>query len=128
MRVFELAEDLKVQTKDLLALLRAMGVAVAGKDTEVDDADAARVLARVERERRSKKKDAAGAVQAAIEESSAPARRRRRRSAEEDAAEAPEPETAPSPRATAPVFSRPSAATAAIRPPPRASPTTPITT
>ncbi|MEX0936073.1 MAG: translation initiation factor IF-2 [Gemmatimonadota bacterium] len=91
MRVVELAEDLKVSTADLLALLRAMGIPVPDGDAPVKDADVARVLARVERERRSGKKDTGEAVQAAIEESQAPTRRRRRRRAE-DVEPEPEPE------------------------------------
>ncbi len=86
MRVVELAEDLKVSTENLLALLRAMGIAVSDGDASVSDADVARVLARVERERRSGKKDSREAVQAAIEESQTTTRRRRRRVVEEEPA------------------------------------------
>ncbi len=89
MRVEELAEDLKVSTESLLVLLRTMGIAVSDGDAPVRDADVARVLARVERERRSGKKDAREAVQAAIEESQTTTRRRRRRRRVED--EPPEP-------------------------------------
>ncbi|TVP57641.1 MAG: translation initiation factor IF-2 [Gemmatimonadales bacterium] len=88
MRVVELAEDLKVSTEDLLALLRAMGIAARDGDTRIRDAAVAKVLARVERERRTGKKSASDAVQAAIEESQPTTRRRRRRKVEE-----PEPET-----------------------------------
>ncbi len=95
MRVAELAEELRVSTGDLLALLRAMGIPVPDADTAVGDADVARVLARIERERRAGKKDPSEAVQAALEESKSPVRRRRRRRVEEEAAEEPEPESAP---------------------------------
>jgi translation initiation factor IF-2 len=81
MRVVELAKDLKVPNADLLTLLRAMGISVVDEEAVVKDADVARVLARVERERRAGKKDASDAVQAAIEESKTTTRRRRRRKA-----------------------------------------------
>jgi translation initiation factor IF-2 len=81
MRVVELARDLKVPPPDLLTLLRAMGISVADVEAVVKDADVARVLARVERERRAGKKDASDAIQAAIEESKTTTRRRRRRKA-----------------------------------------------
>jgi translation initiation factor IF-2 len=89
MRVAELAQDLKVSKEAMLSLLRAMGIPVSDAEARVKDADVARVLARVERERRSGKKDASEALEAAIEESrSTKRRRRRRRSA------APDPEPA----------------------------------
>ena len=87
MRVAELAQDLKVSTEAVLSLLRAMGIPVPDAGARVRDADVARVLARVEKERRSGSKDAAEAVQAAIEDSRTPTRRRRRRRSVE-----PEPE------------------------------------
>ncbi len=90
MLVLELAEDLRVSPINLLALLRAMGIPVPSEDAPVRDTDVARVLARVERERRAGKKDAAEAIQAAIEESQAPSRRRRRRKAEDVVFEEPE--------------------------------------
>ncbi len=84
MRVEELAKDLKVKPDALLHLLREMRIAVSDASASLSDADVARVLARVERERRAGKKDASAAVQAAIEEaSSGPRRRRRRRRAPE---------------------------------------------
>jgi translation initiation factor IF-2 len=69
-----------------------MGISVGDAKADVSDADVARVLARVERERRAGKKDAAEAIQAAIEESKTSTRRRRRRRVEEPAAEAEEEE------------------------------------
>ena len=87
MRVLELAKDLKVDPSALLQLLREIGIQVTGASASVDDADVARVLAKVERERRAGKKTAKDAIQAAIEEAAnGPRRRRRRRVAE------PEPE------------------------------------
>jgi len=85
MRVIELAKDLKVEPDALIQLLRELGIHVSGRGAQVGDADVARVLARVERERRTGKKDAAGkkdasvAIQAAIEEAATGPRRRRRR-------------------------------------------------
>ena len=87
MRVFELAEDLKVPAEELVALLRAMGIPVTGTKASVQEADVSRVLARVERERRAGKKDVTDAVHAALEESQAPAKKRRRRKAEDLAPE-----------------------------------------
>lgn len=79
MRVAELAQDLKVSKEAMLSLLRAMGIPVSDAEARVKDADVARVLARVERERRSGKKDTSEALEAAIEESRSTKRRRRRR-------------------------------------------------
>ena len=90
MRVIDLAEDLRVSPEDLLALLRAMGIPVPSQDAPVDDADVARVLARVERGRRAGKKDATDSIHSAIEESRAPSRRRRRRKAADVVFEEPE--------------------------------------
>ena len=81
MRVNELAQDLGVIAHDVLVLLRAMGIPVPDEGAPVLDADVARVLARVERERRAGRKDAADAVRAAIA-GSRPRRRRRRRAAD----------------------------------------------
>jgi translation initiation factor IF-2 len=90
MRVDELAKDLKVQADTLLHLLREMGIHAADAKASLPDAAVARVLARVERERRAGKKDVSEALQAALEEaSSGPRRRRRRRSS------TPEPEPEP---------------------------------
>jgi translation initiation factor IF-2 len=79
MQVLELASDLKVESDALLQLLREMGIPVSDAKAEVSDADVAKVLAKVERERRGGKKNTAEAVQAAIEEASSGPRRRRRR-------------------------------------------------
>jgi translation initiation factor IF-2 len=91
MQVAQLAKDLKVEPDALLHLLREMGIAVAGPRAPVSDADVARVLARVERERRGGKKDTSAALEAALEEASSGPRRRRRRRAEPEPE--PEPET-----------------------------------
>ncbi len=93
MRVVELAADLKVPPEALLSLLRGMGIPVADEEANVRDADVARVLARVERERRAGKKDAREAVLAAVEETQSGARKRRRRRV----APKPEPEPEPEP-------------------------------
>lgn len=93
MRVDELAQDLKVDTDALLHLLREMGIHASDAESLLSDTAVARVLARIERERRTGK-DASEALQAALEEaSSGPRRRRRRRSprreeAADDAADA----------------------------------------
>ncbi|MEX2527991.1 MAG: translation initiation factor IF-2 [Gemmatimonadota bacterium] len=79
MRVLELANDLNVSTDVVVDLLRGMGIPVADARAQVPEADVARVLARVERERRSGKKDAREAVLAAKEDVQTPTRRRRRR-------------------------------------------------
>lgn len=94
MQVDELAKDLKVDTAALLHLLREMGIHAADAGSSLPDAAVARVLARIERERRSGK-DVSEALQAALDEaSSGPRRRRRRRSPrQEEAEEAPEAES-----------------------------------
>ncbi|MSR35341.1 MAG: translation initiation factor IF-2 [Gemmatimonadetes bacterium] len=79
MRVLELAKDLKVDTEVLIQLLLEMGIAVKGASAQVNEADAARVVARMERSRRSGANDATEAVQAAVEDAGTGARRRRRR-------------------------------------------------
>jgi translation initiation factor IF-2 len=89
MRVAELAQDLKVSQEAVLSLLRAMGIPVPDGKAQVKEADVARVLARVERERRAGAKEISEAVRAAIEESQSTRRRRRRRREPE-----PEPEPA----------------------------------
>ena len=70
MRVIELAQDLRVDTEALLHLLREMGIPVSDEDASITDGQVAKVLARVERERRAGHKDPAAAIQAALEEAS----------------------------------------------------------
>ena len=88
MRVVDLAKDLKVSPDMLLALLRAMGIPARDAKDPVSDGAVAKVLARVERERRGGKKSVSEAIEAAMEDSQTPTRRRRRRRVEEEAAEA----------------------------------------
>ncbi len=94
MRVIELAQNLKVDAEALIHLLREMGIPVSGGGATITDGQVAKVLARVERERRAGHKDPAAAIQAALEEASATPRRRRRRKA---AGGAPEPAEGPAP-------------------------------
>jgi len=94
MQVKQLAKDLKVDTNALLRFLRKMRIAVSDADADVGDADVAKVLARVEKEKRSGKK-ASEVIEAALEEASAaPRRRRRRRRAEPEPEESEESEDA----------------------------------
>jgi translation initiation factor IF-2 len=88
MQVIDLAQDLKVPSEGLVILLRELGIQVAGADAEVSEADASRVLARIERERRSGHKETHEALEAAIEDAQSAhrPRRRRRRSARRRAA------------------------------------------
>jgi translation initiation factor IF-2 len=95
MRVLELAKDLKVETEALLQLLREMGIAVKGVSAQVSEADTAKVIARMERGRRSGAKDASEAMQAAVEDAALGPRRRRRKKAEEPSE--PEPALPPPP-------------------------------
>ncbi|MDP2958581.1 MAG: translation initiation factor IF-2 [Longimicrobiales bacterium] len=90
MRVIELAQDLKVDTEVLIHLLREMGIPVSGGGAIMSDGQVAKVLARVERERRAGHKDPSEALQAALEEASTGPRRRRRRKTSDE----PEPEAA----------------------------------
>jgi len=86
MQVIELAEDLKVETDALIALLRQMGIPVIDPQATITDGQKAKVLAKVERERRAGHKDPAAAIRAALEEtapSSGRPRRRRRGEAED---------------------------------------------
>jgi translation initiation factor IF-2 len=83
-QVFELAGDLKVETQALIALLRQMGIPVNDEDATITDGQMAKVLARVERERRAGHKDPAKAIEAALEEASPSGGRRRRRRRKED--------------------------------------------
>jgi translation initiation factor IF-2 len=104
MQVVELAKDLKVSPEVVLTLLRELGIPVGGADATVSEADVARILARVERERRAGHKSLSEAVMAAVEEAQSshkPRRRRRRRSPRTGEAEAPEEEAASEPSAEA---------------------------
>jgi translation initiation factor IF-2 len=89
MQVIELAEDLKVETDALIALLRQMGIPVTDEQATITDGQKAKVLAKVERERRAGHKDPAEAIRAAVEEtaSSSGRRRRRRRRGSDDTPE-----------------------------------------
>ena len=89
MRVIELAQELKVDVGALIALLRQMGIPVSDADAEITSGQHAKVLAKVERERRAGHEDPSEAIQAAMGDSAAPATRRRRRRKVE---ETPEPE------------------------------------
>ena len=100
MRVVDLAKDLKVSPEMLLALLRAMGISARDADAQVSDGAVAKVLARVERERRGGKKSVSEAIEAAMEDSQTPTRRRRRRTVEEEPAEAAPAEEAPTSEAS----------------------------
>ncbi len=95
MRVVELAQTLNVGTDELVVLLRQLGIRVTGPRSAISEADVARTIARVERERRSGKSGAGEALKAAIKDSTKPpsSRRRRRRKAPPPPPE-PEPEVA----------------------------------
>lgn len=104
MQVVELAKDLKVSPEVVLTLLREMGIPVGGADATVSEADVARILARVERERRAGHKSLSEAVMAAVEEAQSshkPRRRRRPRSPAKAEADAPEEEAPATPDAEA---------------------------
>ena len=84
MHVQELARDLGVEDNALIALLRQMGIPVSDARSVINEAQQAKVLAKIERERRAGHSDPARAIQAVLEEASpAPSRRRRRRRASE---------------------------------------------
>jgi translation initiation factor IF-2 len=100
MQVLELANDLKVTPDVVLLLLRELGVPVSDAEATVSEADIARVLARVERERRAGHKDLNEAVKAALEEAQAAHRPRRRRRARRVAREVEEEESAEETAAT----------------------------
>ncbi|WP_420440787.1 translation initiation factor IF-2 [Candidatus Palauibacter sp.] len=68
-RVFEVAEELRLDTSHLIQLLREMDVPVRSHMSSVDPASVARLHARLERERRGE----------AVTGTAAPVRRRRRR-------------------------------------------------
>ena len=75
-----------------------MGIPVTGARSAINDAQQAKVLAKIERERRAGHSDPAKAIQAVLEEASpAPSRRRRRRRASE--VPPPEPEVTTEPDA-----------------------------
>jgi translation initiation factor IF-2 len=92
MQVFELADDLKVDAQALIALLRQMGIPVADEDATITDGQMAKVLAKMERERRAGHKDPSEAIMAALEDSGPSGGRRRRRRRKEDLPEPEEPE------------------------------------
>ncbi|HUF76921.1 MAG TPA: translation initiation factor IF-2 [Longimicrobiales bacterium] len=94
MQVFELADDLKVDTQALIALLRQMGIPVNDEDATITDGQMAKVLAKVERERRAGHADPSKAIEAALEEAkpSGGRRRRRRRKVDVEEPEVEEPE------------------------------------
>jgi translation initiation factor IF-2 len=79
MQVFELADDLRVEADALIALLRQMGIPVNDEDATITDGQMAKVLAKVERERRAGHKEPAEAIRAALEEAAPSSGRRRRR-------------------------------------------------
>ena len=84
MHVQELARDLGVEANALIALLRQMGIPVSDARSVINEAQQAKVLAKIERERRAGHSDPARAIQVVLEEASpAPSRRRRRRRASE---------------------------------------------
>ncbi len=89
MQVFELADDLNVDADALIALLRHMGIPVSDDEANISDGQVAKVLAKMERERRAGHKKPADAIRAALEEAAptTPRRRRRRRRAEPEAAD-----------------------------------------
>ena len=97
MQVFELADDLKVGTDDLIALLRHMGIPVSDEDATISDGQMAKVLAKMERERRAGHKDPTKAIRAALEDAAPTSGRRRRRRRVEKKSVAEEPVEAESP-------------------------------
>jgi len=70
-----------------------MGIAVKGTSAQVSESAAAKVVARMERGRRSGAKDASEAMQAAVDDAASGTRRRRRKKAEGPS----DPESAPTP-------------------------------
>jgi translation initiation factor IF-2 len=73
-RVYEVAEELGVDSKQLIQMLHQMDVRVRSHMSTVTDSQVARLHARLERERR-----AGGTTEAAVESDAGPTRRRRRR-------------------------------------------------
>ena len=84
MQVFELADDLRVDSDALITLLRKMGIPVSDEDATISDGDVAKVLAKMERERRAGSKDPTEAIQSALEEAAPTTGRRRRRRRQEE--------------------------------------------
>ena len=78
MQVFELADDLNVSTDALIELLRHMGI-VADDEATITDAQVAKVLAKMERERIAGHLDPAEAVRSAMRDAAPSTGRRRRR-------------------------------------------------
>lgn len=101
MQVFELADDLNVSADALIDLLRHMGIPVADDEATITDGQVAKVLAKMERERRAGRKDPLEAIRAAMEEAAPSTGRRRRRrraadvEAESDDAVEPDPDDDP---------------------------------
>jgi len=92
MQVFELADDLNVGSEALIALLRHMGIPVTDEDAPITDGQMSKVLAKMERERRSGHKDPAEAIRAAMEDAAPTSGKRRRRRRSEDVVPEPEEE------------------------------------
>ena len=90
MQVFELADDLNVDAEALIGLLRHMGIPVSDDEAPITDGQVAKVLAKMERERRAGHKDPTEAIRAAMEDAAPTTGRRRRRAVdvESDAEEA----------------------------------------
>ncbi len=88
-RIYEIAEELGVESNRLVEMLREMGVSARSHMSTIDDSQKARLLTRFERERRS------GAAGGDGKGGGRRRRRRRRRKREPEAADAAEaPETA----------------------------------
>ncbi len=79
MQVFELADDLNVDAEALIGLLRHMGIPVSDDEAPITDGQVAKVLAKMERERRAGHKDPTEAIRAAMEDAAPTSGRRRRR-------------------------------------------------
>ena len=83
MQVIDLADDIKVGPDALVALLRHMGIPVADEEATITDGQMAKVLAKMERERRAGHTDPSKAISAALAETAPKSVRRRRRRTEE---------------------------------------------
>ncbi|MDA0329788.1 MAG: translation initiation factor IF-2 [Gemmatimonadetes bacterium] len=94
MQVTELADDLRVEADALIALLRHMGIPVGDEEASITEGQVSKVLAKMERERRSGHKDPGEAIRAALEDAAPTSSRRRRRRVEEDETESVETESA----------------------------------